>query len=252
MKKNIVNHDSTRIVLITGASRGIGNAILKKLVGQNYYVLGTGTSEKSAQIISETIDSLGGRGFGLVLDLSNDNIDDFVKNILKNYGPPAVFINNAGITKDNLLLRMSEKEWDEVIDVNLSSSFRLTKAILRPMIKYRWGRIIFITSIVGLSGNAGQTNYSAAKAGIGGFCRSVAKELASRSITANCIAPGYIETDMTDSIENNVKQNILSNIPLKRFGRPEDVANAVSFLVSEDASYITGVTLNVDGGMFMS
>jgi 3-oxoacyl-[acyl-carrier protein] reductase len=147
---------------------------------------------------------------------------------------------------------MSNDEWDNVVDVNLSAAFRLSKAILKPMIKSRWGRIVYLSSIVGLSGNAGQANYAAAKAGLGGFCRSLAKEVASREITVNCIAPGYIETDMTNSLKDNVKSDVLKSIPVSRFGKPEDVANAVSFLVSDDASFITGVTLNVDGGMFMS
>ena len=178
-------------------------------------------------------------------------MSDFVKKLIDAHGVPSIFVNNAGITHDNLILRMTNEEWDKVIEVNLSASFRLSKAILRSMIKLRWGRIVFISSVVGLSGNAGQANYAASKAGIGGFSRSIAKEVASRGITVNCIAPGFIETDMTESLKENVKASVLNSIPLARFGKPEDIANAVSFLVSEEASYITGVTLNVDGGMFM-
>ncbi len=243
---------SPKVVLLTGASRGIGASILKRLVEKKYYVCGTATSDKSANVISEMIKDYGGIGCGLKLDFDSDNLRSFTENLIKLHGLPSIFINNAGITRDNLMLRMTNDEWDDVLEINLSAAFRLTKSILKPMIKLRWGRIIFISSVVGLSGNAGQANYAAAKAGLGGLSRSIAREVASRGITVNCIAPGYIETDMTKSLRDGVKNIVLNNIPLSKFGKPEDVANAVSFLVSDDASYITGVTLNVDGGLFMS
>lgn len=253
MNKPIKTHKnhSLRVALLTGASRGLGASILKNLVSKGYYVCGTATTEKSAKSITTTIENLGGNGCGLVLKYGVDDMSDFVKKLIDAHGVPSIFVNNAGITHDNLILRMTNEEWDKVIEVNLSASFRLSKAILRSMIKLRWGRIVFISSVVGLSGNAGQANYAASKAGIGGFSRSIAKEVASRGITVNCIAPGFIETDMTESLKENVKASVLNSIPLARFGKPEDIANAVSFLVSEEASYITGVTLNVDGGMFM-
>ena len=253
MNKLINNNENNRkkIVLLTGASRGIGASILKKLVEEGYYVCGTATSESSAQLITSSIKNYGGLGCGLVLNFGVDNMSNFVNNLVKDHGVPSVFINNVGVTNDNLVLRMTNEEWDNVIEVNLSASFRLTKAILKPMIKLRWGRIVFVTSVVGLSGNAGQANYAASKAGLGGFCRSVAKEVASRAITVNCVAPGYIKTDMTNNLSDNIKDNVLKSIPLSRFGEPRDVANAVSFLISNNASYLTGVTLNVDGGLFM-
>lgn len=250
VKKNIDN--LSKIALITGASRGIGAAVLKNLVKDNYFVCGTATSEESASLIGKTIKNLGGQGCGLKLDFGSDNPDEFMKSFVNSHGSPSIYINNAGITRDNLLLRMSNDEWNDVIEINLSAAFRLTKALLRPMVKARWGRIVFLSSVVGLSGNAGQANYAAAKAGLGAFCRSIAKEVASRNITVNSIAPGYIETDMTSSLKDNVKKVVLDSIPVSRFGKPEDVANAVSFLISDDASYITGITLNVDGGLFMT
>ena len=246
------NDRSEKIVLITGASRGIGASILTNLVKENYYVCGTATSEESATSITKKIKNFGGQGCGLKLDFSSDNPDEFVKSLIKLHGSPSIFINNAGITRDNLILRMSNDDWNDVIEVNLSTAFRLTKALLKSMVKSRWGRIVFLSSIVGLSGNAGQANYAAAKAGLGAFCRSLAKEVAKRGITVNSIAPGYIETDMTKSLKDDLKDIVLDSIPISRFGKPEDVANAVSFLISDDASYITGITLNVDGGLFMT
>ena len=254
MTSNIKNKNDnfSKIALITGASRGIGATVLKNLVKENYYVCGTATTDNSATLITEAIKDFGGQGCGLKLDFGADNLDDFVKLLINLHGAPSIYINNAGITRDNLILRMSNDEWNDVIQINLSAAFRLTKALLRPMVKARWGRIVFLSSVVGLSGNAGQANYAASKAGLGALSRSLAKEVASRGITVNSIAPGYIETDMTKSLKDNVKKAVMDSIPISRFGKPEDVANAVSFLISDDASYITGVTLNVDGGLFMT
>ena len=203
MKSLSSNH--LKKVLLTGASRGIGKAILHKLIRQGYLVFGTATTEKSARAITEFISKSGGKGFGLVLNLGVDDIDNFVMNLCKDFGSPDIFINNAGITRDNLLIRMSNEDWDTVIEINLSSTFKLSRAILKPMIRARWGRIVFISSVVGLSGNAGQANYASAKAALGGFCRSIAKEIASRGITVNCVAPGYIETDMTNNLKSGFK-----------------------------------------------
>ena len=201
---NSFSSNHSKKVLLTGASRGIGKAILHKLISQGYFVFGTATTEKSAKEITEFISKCGGKGFGVVLDLGVDDINDFVLNLCKDSGSPDIFISNAGITRDNLLIRMSNEDWDTVIEINLSSTFKLSRAILKPMIKARWGRIVFITSVVGLSGNAGQANYASAKAALGGFCRSIAKEFATRGITVNCVAPGYIETDMTNNLNDKL------------------------------------------------
>ena len=240
-----------KIVLITGGTRGIGAAIVEKFVKTNYVVYATATSERNAKLISTQISKLNGEGQGLVLNLEKDDLSKFVREFMTRFSAPDVFINNAGITKDNLSIRMRDEDWNEVIEINLSACFKLSKSLIRPMLKARWGRLIFITSVVGLTGNSGQTNYSASKAGLGGFSRSLAREVANRGITVNCVAPGFIETDMTNKLPDDVKNKLASQIPNGKFGKPSDVADAVGFLASNEASYITGNTLNVNGGMYM-
>ncbi len=238
-----------KIALVTGATRGIGKAIAEILVKNGAYVFGTATSDKGAATISEY---LGDNGQGLVLNVTDQaSIDTVLETIKETKGSVEILINNAGITKDQLLMRMKDDEWNDVILTNLTSVYSLSKAVLRPMMKERTGRIINITSVVGITGNAGQTNYSAAKAGVIGFTKSMAKEVGSRGITVNCVAPGFIDTDMTKDLPEAVKENLLANIPLARLGQPEEVAAAVLFLASDNASYITGETINVNGGMLM-
>lgn len=245
--------DNEKITLVTGASRGIGAAIADSLGAQGYTVIGTATSQAGAEAISQRFVSKGINGRGMVLDVAdNQSIDNLLAEISKDYGAPAILINNAGITKDNLLLRMKDDEWTDVITTNLTAVFRLAKACLKPMTKARWGRIVNISSVVGSMGNAGQSNYSATKAGVAGFSRSLAKEIGSRGITVNTVAPGFIDTDMTRDLPDAVKQNMLSQIPLSRLGSPDEIASVVSFLVSDAASYITGETIHVNGGMYMS
>ncbi len=240
---------SKKIALVTGASRGIGRAIAEKLVTDGFFVLGTATSENGASAISAY---LADNGKGLVLNVAeSESIAAVMKAITDEYGVPAVLVNNAGITRDNLLMRMKDEEWDDIINTNLTSVFRMSKAVLRGMMKAKTGRIINIGSVVGSTGNAGQTNYATAKAGLLGFTKSMAKEVGSRGITVNTVAPGFIDTDMTKELNDDVKTAILGGIPLARLGNPEEIAHAVSFLASEGASYITGETLHVNGGMFM-
>lgn len=239
-----------KIALVTGATRGIGKAIATALVQQGATVIGTATSESGAQSISEY---LGDNGKGWVLDVSSsDSVDAVIKEINAEYGAPTILVNNAGITRDNLMMRMKEDEWDQVINTNLTSVFRVTKACLRGMTKAKFGRIISISSVVGSMGNGGQTNYSAAKAGLEGFSRSLAAEIGSRGITVNCVAPGFIETDMTKVLPEEHKANLVSKVPASRLGQPEEIAAAVAFLASNGAAYITGETLHVNGGMYMS
>ncbi|MGO2355452.1 MAG: 3-oxoacyl-ACP reductase FabG [Marinomonas foliarum] len=239
-----------KIALITGATRGIGKAIATALVEQGATVIGTATSESGAQSIS---DYLGANGKGWVLDVSSsDSVDAVIKEITAEYGAPTVLVNNAGITRDNLMMRMKEDEWDQVINTNLTSVFRVTKACLRGMTKAKFGRVISISSVVGSMGNGGQTNYSAAKAGLEGFSRSLAAEIASRGITVNCVAPGFIETDMTKVLPEEHKAKLVEKVPSSRLGQPEEIAAAVAFLASNGAAYITGETLHVNGGMYMS
>ncbi|TDO96877.1 3-oxoacyl-ACP reductase FabG [Marinomonas balearica] len=239
-----------KIALVTGATRGIGKAIAQELVKQGATVIGTATSESGAQSIS---DYLADNGKGYVLDVSNsESVDSVVKEITAEFGAPTVLVNNAGITRDNLMMRMKGDEWDQVINTNLSSVFRVSKACLRGMTKAKFGRIISISSVVGSMGNGGQTNYSAAKAGLEGFSRSLAAEIGSRGITVNCVAPGFIETDMTKVLPDEHKANLVSKVPAARLGQPEEIASAVAFLASEGAAYITGETLHVNGGMYMS
>lgn len=239
-----------KIALVTGATRGIGKAIAIALVEKGATVIGTATSEPGAKKISEY---LGSNGKGWVLDVSSsESVESVIKEITAEYGAPTVLINNAGITRDNLMMRMKEEEWNQVVNTNLTSVFRVTKACLRGMTKAKFGRVISISSVVGSMGNGGQTNYSAAKAGLEGFSRSLAAEIASRGITVNCVAPGFIETDMTKVLPEEHKAKLVEKVPLLRLGQPEEIASAVAFLASQGAAYITGETLHVNGGMYMS
>ncbi|HIG66159.1 MAG TPA: 3-oxoacyl-ACP reductase FabG [Methyloprofundus sp.] len=239
-----------KVALVTGASRGIGRAIAEKLVADGFFVIGTATSDGGAELISAY---LAESGKGMKLNVSDaDSIAEVIKNIADAYGAPAVLVNNAGITRDNLLMRMKDDEWDDIINTNLTSVFRMSKAVLRGMMKVRSGRIINISSVVGATGNAGQANYAASKAGMIGFAKSMAKEVGSRGITVNTVAPGFIDTDMTRELSDDIKKELLAGIPLARLGDAQEIANAVAFLASEGAAYITGETLHVNGGMFMA
>jgi len=238
--------------LVTGASRGIGKAIALMLGSRGATVVGTATTEAGAQSITDYLLAGGVQGRGVQLDVRIEaNIESVVADFERTYGPISILVNNAGITQDNLAMRMKEAEWDAVIDTNLKSVFRLSKAVLRGMLKARSGRIINITSVVGSSGNAGQINYAAAKAGIAGMTRSLAREIGSRGVTVNCVAPGFIDTDMTRALTEAQRAALLQQIPLGRLGNPEDVAAVVAFLASPRAAYITGTTLHVNGGMYM-
>lgn len=238
--------------LVTGASRGIGKAVALMLGARGATVVGTATSAAGAQSITEYLRAAGVQGRGVQLDVRIEtNVESVVTGFEKEHGAVSVLVNNAGITQDNLAMRMKEDEWDAVIDTNLKSVFRLSKAVLRGMLKARAGRIINITSVVGSSGNAGQINYAAAKAGIAGMTRSLAREIGSRGITVNCVAPGFIDTDMTRALSDEQRAALLQQIPLGRLGNPEDVAAVVAFLASPQAAYITGATLHVNGGMYM-
>lgn len=237
-----------KVALVTGASRGIGKAIATQLKDLGATVIGTATSEHGAEKISEYL----GKGNGLVLNVTdNDSISTMFETIKANHGAIDVLVNNAGITRDNLIMRMKDDEWNDIIDTNLSSIFKISKAVLRPMMKNRNGRIINIGSVVGSMGNAGQVNYSTAKAGLLGFTKSLAREVASRGITVNTIAPGFIDTDMTQTLTDEQKEGIFSQVPANRLGKPEEIASAVAFLASDAAAYITGETLHVNGGMYM-
>ena len=239
-----------KIALVTGATRGIGRAVAEELVSKGAFVIGTATSEKGAESISAY---LGEKGKGLVLNVADQaSIDAVLEQIKQEFGDIDILVNNAGITRDNLLMRMKDDEWFDILQTNLSSVYHLSKAMLRTMMKKRFGRIINIGSVVGSMGNAGQTNYCAAKAGLIGFSKALAKEVASRGITVNVVAPGFIATDMTDVLSEELKNNLLTQIPAGRLGEPKDIAKAVAFLASEDAAYINGTTLHVNGGMYMS
>ena len=245
--------EEKKISLVTGASRGIGAAISDNLGNQGYTVIGTATSEAGAARISERFAEKNIQGSGMVLDVTDSqSVDQLISQITDKFGAPTILVNNAGITKDNLLLRMKDDEWSDVINTNLTAVFRLSKACLRPMTKARWWRIVNISSVVGSMGNAGQSNYSATKAGIAGFARSLAKEIGSRGITVNTVAPGFIDTDMTKDLPEANKQAMLEQIPLARLGLPSEIAAVVSFLISDSASYISGETIHVNGGMYMS
>lgn len=242
-----------QLALVTGASRGIGRAVLHGLSNQGITVIGTATTQQGADNIQAELNRKDRAGAGLVLDVNQeDSIQALFDHVKKSFSAPTILVNNAGITRDNLLMRMQEEEWNDVISTNLSSMYRLSKACLRDMMKARNGRIINISSVVALSGNAGQTNYTAAKAGIIGFTKSLAQEVASRGITVNAIAPGFIATDMVSGLSEEQQAALLNQIPAKRMGTPQDVAGVVSFLVSEDAAYITGETINVNGGLYMA
>lgn len=239
-----------RIALVTGASRGIGQAIAKRLANEGYLVIGTATSEEGAAAVNDYLQELGGAG--RVLNVQDtEQINQLFDSIEKEFGNVQVLVNNAGITQDGLLMRMDDNAWERVIDVNLTSVFRTSKRAMKGMMKARQGRIINITSVVAAMGNAGQTNYTASKAGIEGFTRSLAREIGSRQITVNCVAPGFIDTDMTSELNEALIQSMLNAVPLARLGKPEDIAAAVNFLASEEAGYITGTVLDVNGGMYM-
>ena len=238
------------IALVTGASRGIGKAIAEQLASQGATVIGTATSDSGADNITGYLSASGGKGMCLnVTDA--DSIASVMKSITDEFGPVSILVNNAGITKDNLLMMMKEAQWNDIIETNLTSIYRLSKAVIRTMMKARKGRIINIASVVGLTGNPGQTNYSATKAGMLGFTKSLAREIGSRNITVNCVAPGFIDTDMTRELPEEQRTALISQIPLERLGDPADIAAAVGFLASPSAGYITGETINVNGGMYM-
>jgi 3-oxoacyl-[acyl-carrier protein] reductase len=241
-----------RVALVTGASRGIGKAIAEALARDGAIVIGTATTDAGAAAIEDYLKAAGNEGAGLRLDVNERaGSEAMIGAIQQRYGDVAILVNNAGITRDNLLLRMKDDEWDAIIDTNLRSVYRLSKAVLRGMIKARYGRIVNIGSVVGVSGNAGQTNYSAAKAALIGFTKSLAQELGGRNITVNCVAPGFIDTDMTRAMSEAQREKLIERIPLGRLGLPADVASAVAFLASTGAGYITGATLHVNGGMYM-
>jgi len=239
-----------KIALVTGATRGIGRAVAEELALKGAFVIGTATSEKGAESISAY---LGEEGRGLVLNVADQaSIEGVLERIKKEFGDIDILVNNAGITRDNLLMRMKDEEWFDILQTNLSSVYHLSKAMLRSMMKKRFGRIINIGSVVGSSGNPGQSNYCAAKAGLIGFSNALAKEVASRGITVNVVAPGFVATDMTEVLSEELKNTLLSQIPAGRLGEPKDIAKAVAFLASDDAAYINGTTLHVNGGMYMS
>ena len=245
-----MTEDHSRVALVTGASRGIGAAIARVLAEQGMRVVGTATSAAGAESINAVLAPMG--GLGRVLNVTDPaSIDSLMESIRANLGEPVVLINNAGITQDNILMRMKEDEWHQVIDTNLTALYRLSKACVRGMTKARWGRIINVTSVVGSMGNAGQSNYAATKAGAEGMARSLARELGSRSITVNCVAPGFIDTDMTRALADAQRDALQSQIPLGRLGEPDDIAATVAFLASDAGQYITGETIHVNGGLYM-
>lgn len=242
-----------KVALVTGASRGIGRAIADALGRQGLVVIGTATTEAGAQAIDARLHEAGIKGAGIVLNVTDRAaVEAAVKNITERFGAPLILVNNAGITRDNILMRMKDEEWNDVIDTNLNALYRVTKACLRGMTKARWGRVVNVTSVVGSMGNAGQSNYAATKAGAEGFTRALARELGSRAVTVNNIAPGFIDTDMTRELPSEQRDLLVKQIPLGRLGGAEEIAAAVAFLVSDAAAYITGETLHVNGGMYMA
>ena len=242
-----------KIALVTGATRGIGKAIAQQLGSQGVIVIGTATSDKGANAISEYLALAGVKGAGRALDVASDeSVTQLIKRVNEEFGVIDIVVNNAGITKDNLVMRMKTDEWDSVINTNLSSLYRVSKACLRGMSKKRWGRIISVSSVVASMGNAGQTNYAASKAGMEGFSRALASEIGSRNVTVNCVAPGFIDTDMTKDLSEEHRDTLQSKIPLKRLGQPEEIAAVVGFLASDAAAYVTGETIQVNGGMYMA
>lgn len=242
-----------KVALVTGASRGIGQAIALELARMGATVIGTATSDAGAEAISAYLKEAGNGGRGLRLQVTEEGATEaIVETVGKEFGDIAILVNNAGITRDNLLMRMKDDEWDDIFATNLRPVYKLSKAVMRGMMKARWGRIINIASVVGATGNAGQTNYSAAKAAMFGFTKSLAKEIGSRGVTVNAVAPGFIDTDMTKSLPEEQKAKLVENIALGRLGAPQDIADAVGFLASDKAGYITGCTLHVNGGMFMN
>ena len=241
-----------KIALVTGASRGIGQAIALRLGQSGATVIGTATTDHGAEAITQYLKDSDIQGGGIALDVNDaEQINQTLQVIRDKFGEIEILVNNAGITRDNLLARMKDEEWDEIMETNLKSVFRLSRAVLRAMMKARYGRIINISSVVGSMGNAGQTNYAATKAGMYGFSKSLAREVGSRNITVNCVSPGFIDTDMTRSLGEELQRNMIQHVPLGRLGQPEEVASAVAFLASKEAGYITGVTLHVNGGMYM-
>jgi len=241
-----------KIALVTGASRGIGAEIALELSKNGMFVIGTATSDGGAKSIEENFKTNQQKGIGLVLNVNdNKSIESLIQNIEDSYGSISILVNNAGINKDTLLMKMKDEDWDDVINTNLKSVFKLSQSVIRKMMKKRYGRIINISSVVGHTGNAGQTNYTASKAGMTGFTKSLAQEVGSRGITVNCVAPGFIDTDMTKSLPDTYKDELLSRIPLRRLGSTKDIAHAVTFLASDHAGYITGETLHINGGMLM-
>ncbi|PAU87250.1 3-oxoacyl-ACP reductase [Pseudomonas sp. WN033] len=242
-----------KVALVTGASRGIGQAIAHALAAQGAVVIGTATSDSGAEAIAAKLVEAGYKGAGLKLDVRDaESVAAVLDKVTSEFGAPAILVNNAGITQDNLLMRMKDQEWDDVINTNLGSVYRLSKAVLRGMTKGRWGRIINISSVVGGMGNAGQSNYAAAKAGMEGFTRALAREVGSRAITVNSVAPGFIDTDMTRALTDSQRSVMLDQIPLGRLGQAQEIAGVVAFLASDAAGYITGATIPVNGGMFMN
>ncbi|MBX9917414.1 MAG: 3-oxoacyl-ACP reductase FabG [Nitrosomonas sp.] len=241
-----------KITLITGASRGIGQAIAIKMGQSGAVVIGTATTENGASAINQYLEKSGIKGMGIALNVNDaEQINHALQTIREKFGEVEILVNNAGITRDNLLVRMKDEEWDDILETDLKSVFRLSRAVLRAMMKARYGRIINISSVVGAMGNLGQANYAAAKAGMFGFSKSLAREVGSRNITVNCVAPGFIDTDMTRALADEFQQSLIQHVPLGRLGRPEEVASAVAFLASSAAGYITGTTLHVNGGMYM-
>ena len=242
-----------KVALVTGASRGIGRAIAERLAADGFTVVGTATSDSGADRITEYLRASGNSGCGMALNVTDDDsVVAVIKSVGEQFGPPLVLVNNAGITRDNILMRMKGDEWGDVIDTNLNALYRVSKVCLRGMTKARWGRIVNITSVVGSMGNIGQSNYAATKAGAEGFSRSLARELGSRSVTVNAVAPGFIDTDMTRELSDEQRDLMLGQIPLGRLGAPEEIAALVAFLCSDSAGYITGETIHINGGMYMA